>query len=151
MADGYPVRVGVNAIVVEDDHLLAVEFEDETGHHYNLPGGGVEAGESLPDALRREVREETTAAVDVGDLAFVHEYEPAAHDHAYGSIHKLTCFFHGELRGEPTLPDDPDPNQVGVAWLPLSTIEDAPVLPDLGDRWRAIGQGVFSDTYVDRS
>ena len=151
MADGYPVRVGVNAIVVENDRLLAVEFEDDTGHHYNLPGGGVETGESLPDALRREVREETAATVDVGDLAFVHEYEPAAHDHAYGSVHKLTCVFHGELRGEPALSDDPDPNQVGIEWLSLRTIEDEPLLPDLGGRWRAIARGTVPATYVDRT
>jgi 8-oxo-dGTP diphosphatase len=37
--------------------VLLVEFNDETGLHYNLPGGGVEPGESVIEALEREVRE----------------------------------------------------------------------------------------------
>lgn len=60
MEDSFPIRVGVNAVITFDNQLLAVKFDDETGPHYNLPGGGVEAGERIPDGLIREVYEETT-------------------------------------------------------------------------------------------
>jgi len=51
------IRVGARALVVENESVLLVEFNDETGLHYNLPGGGVEPGESVIEALEREVRE----------------------------------------------------------------------------------------------
>lgn len=60
------MRVGTNAIIVRHGHLLVVAFDDAGEFYYNLPGGGVEAGESIPQALKREVREEAAAEVEVG-------------------------------------------------------------------------------------
>ncbi|MEO1235029.1 MAG: (deoxy)nucleoside triphosphate pyrophosphohydrolase, partial [Myxococcota bacterium] len=44
---------------------------------WEFPGGRVEEGESDPDALARELREEMTIAVEVGDaaVAVTHEYD----------------------------------------------------------------------------
>lgn len=147
----FPVRLGVNAVIVEDDHLLAVKFDDDSGMHYNLPGGGVNQGESVTDALVREVYEETTADIEVGPLMFVHEYFPPAHSHVYGSTHKLTLFFEGCLTGarSPTLPERPDQHQVGVEWLPVETIDTQPLLPEL-DVWGEIINGHASARFVGR-
>ena len=52
------VRVSARALIVEEGCVLLVEFDDETGLHYNLPGGGTRPGESVIEALKREAREE---------------------------------------------------------------------------------------------
>ncbi|MYT99759.1 MULTISPECIES: NUDIX domain-containing protein [unclassified Streptomyces] len=56
-----PVRVRAGAIVIRDGHLLLIHFRepDEGGPHYEIPGGGVEAGETPEEAAVRELREET--------------------------------------------------------------------------------------------
>jgi 8-oxo-dGTP diphosphatase len=59
--------VGVGAVVVRDDKALLIKRGQEPRKgEWSLPGGIVEAGESLLDALQREVREETGLDVDIG-------------------------------------------------------------------------------------
>ena len=44
------IRLATRAVIVRDDAILLVAFDDENGFHYNLPGGGIEPGETLYDA-----------------------------------------------------------------------------------------------------
>ncbi len=58
----YPKRplVGVGAIILRRDRILmAQRGKEPLKGWWSLPGGALEVGESLADAVRREVREET--------------------------------------------------------------------------------------------
>ena len=62
----YPERpiVGVGALILRGDEILLVERAREPLKGYwSLPGGVVEVGECLQDAIRREVLEETGLTV----------------------------------------------------------------------------------------
>jgi ADP-ribose pyrophosphatase YjhB (NUDIX family) len=69
MAREYPAGpvVGVGAVIVRDGKALLIRrgHEPRKGE-WSLPGGLVELGEPLLDALRREVLEETGLEVTVG-------------------------------------------------------------------------------------
>ncbi len=56
-----PVTVGVRLLAVENGKVLLVRHTYQDGWY--LPGGGVLAGESLPDAIRREAAEEAGAVL----------------------------------------------------------------------------------------
>lgn len=51
-----PLVVGVRIILVQDGQILLVSHTYQ--RHWYFPGGAVKKGESLPDAARREAKEE---------------------------------------------------------------------------------------------
>lgn len=61
--------VGVGGVVVRDGAVLLVQRAQEPlAGHWSLPGGAVELGETLEEALVRELREETGLTVRVLEL-----------------------------------------------------------------------------------
>ena len=70
----YPERpiVGVGAIVLDGDRVLLVKRAHEPlKGEWSVPGGAVEVGETLEEAIRREVREETGLDIEVGPIVDV--------------------------------------------------------------------------------
>ena len=62
---------GVSGLIVRDGRVLLVRRGKEPFKGYwSLPGGGIEPGETLAEAVRREVLEETALEVEVGDEAW---------------------------------------------------------------------------------
>ena len=91
------MSITVVAAVIEQDNRFFLSRR-QAGVHlegmWEFPGGKVDPGESHDQALRREIREELDADVDVHDLVFEtrHEYPDRA----------ITLFFYRcSLRGEP--------------------------------------------------
>ena len=64
-------RPSVYAIIVHDEKIALVT--NQSSGKVFPPGGGVEMDETLKDALRREVKEETGLEVDIGQFAFFRE------------------------------------------------------------------------------
>ena len=65
-----PFRVSVYAVIIEEGRVLLAHRNDIDW--WNLPGGGMEAGETVEEALIREVREETGLEVAVERLVGVY-------------------------------------------------------------------------------
>lgn len=71
MAHEFPQSpvVGVGGVIVLDGRALIVRRGHEPRQgEWSLPGGGVHLGESLVDAVRREMKEETGLDVEVGPI-----------------------------------------------------------------------------------
>ena len=95
-------RLAVRALVRRTGQLLLVESSDGD---LALPGGGVERGESLEEALRREVLEETGAVVRevTGAFGEIVEHTPAKEpdiDVFTMTSRYFTCHVHDELRAQ---------------------------------------------------
>ena len=63
-------RVGVSALIFHEGKVLLARRRDIDW--WNLPGGGMEEGETVDEALCREVLEETGLKVEVGQLVGVY-------------------------------------------------------------------------------
>lgn len=85
--------VAVRAIVSHENKLLLVTHGAD---YWYTPGGRLEPGETLPDGVLREVREETGLTVAVGDVVAVSEYVEEAK-----AEHKVECYFSARLVDPP--------------------------------------------------
>jgi ADP-ribose pyrophosphatase YjhB (NUDIX family) len=144
------VRVAAKAMIMRDGALLTIEHQEQGQIWYTLPGGGQHHGEALTDALRRECREEIACEVVVGPLRFVRDYIGANHEFAalHPKVHKLDLVFDCTLApgGEPSLGEEPDGTQVGIAWLPLSDMARMNLYPKF--LREALGAGTPAGGYL---
>ena len=72
-------RIRVSAILLWQGRLLLCRQEKPGKEYWLLPGGGVDGGETLIEALRRELREELGVEADVqfeGPVAIVDSIAP---------------------------------------------------------------------------
>jgi len=64
--------VGVGGVIFRGDTILLVKRDKEPGKgQWSLPGGAVELGEPLIDALKRELNEEVSIKIRIGGLVRV--------------------------------------------------------------------------------
>jgi 8-oxo-dGTP diphosphatase len=113
--------VCVGAIVVADDHLLLVQRGRGAGAGlWSVPGGRVEAGETLAEAVARELREETGLE--------------GVCDRFIGWVERISADYHfvildfevTVLAGEPRAGDDAS----DVRWVPVGDVGAWPRVVD---------------------
>ena len=86
----------VGLVHVEAGRLLVVRSRNKKAFY--LPGGKIEAGESLADALRREVREEL--GIELERPVVLKRYVAPAYGEGEGAMVDMTCFT-AQLLGVP--------------------------------------------------
>jgi 8-oxo-dGTP diphosphatase len=105
----YPATpiLAVSAAIIRDGKVLIVRrARSPAGGLYTLPGGGVEVGETLIEAVVREVREETALAIEPVALA---GYREAITRDGDGRIERhfvILPFAARWIAGEPMLNDE---------------------------------------------
>lgn len=84
----------------------------------------MELGETLAEALEREVREETSLTVEAGELVGLNQVIGNAH-------HYVVACFHARLVGprEPTAGSD----AAAAAWVPINELRAMQMVPGLLD------------------
>ena len=90
-------RIRVSALLHWRDRILLCRHEKPGKEYWLLPGGGVNSGESLVDALRRELSEEVginDAVPFEGPIAVVDSIAPVR---SFAAKHVVHIIFSGDL------------------------------------------------------
>jgi 8-oxo-dGTP diphosphatase len=99
-------QLAVSAAIFRDGKILLVRRARSPGKgFYSLPGGRVEFGESLHQALHREVDEETALKIEIVDLAGWREVLPGT---SGGGHYLIMSFATRWIAREPVLNDEHD-------------------------------------------
>jgi 8-oxo-dGTP diphosphatase len=99
-------QLAVSAAIFRDNKVLLVRRARSPGKGFHsLPGGRVEFGESLVQALHREIEEETSLTIEIIGLAGWREVLPTEP----GRGHYVVMSFAARwIAGEPALNDELD-------------------------------------------
>jgi 8-oxo-dGTP diphosphatase len=128
----YPQRpyLAVSAAIIRDGKVLVVRRARQPALGiYTLPGGGVETGETLMQAVTREVREETS--MDIEPVALAGHREAIVRD-AQGRVERhfvILCFAARWLSGEPVLNEELD----DARWLAPAALSSLRTTEDLAE------------------
>ena len=109
----------VAAIIIKDGMVYATRrgYGDFKGW-WEFPGGKTEAGESLKDALKREIKEELDAEIEVGELLDTVEWD-------YPNFHlTMHCFVCSLLSDTLQLKE-----HEADAWLDTESLHNVKWLP----------------------
>ncbi|MCS7462302.1 NUDIX hydrolase [Paenibacillus doosanensis] len=124
-------RIDVASAQVFNDkgQLLLVKNVRGASSYWGLPGGAVEAGETLEQACIREVQEETGYTVGLVGLSSLREmfFTEAGH-------HALIATFFAEIVGGSLQIQDPDGDIAEVRWVDLPTARE--LMPEFAERLR---------------
>lgn len=105
--DGSPVsiRLSAYAVVINEAQVLIVKNRSEK--LFDIPGGGVEIGETIQEALIREAVEEAGAVIAPRELIYIHEsYFYSRKTNKY--FQSVQLFFRADLVGKLGTPTEED-------------------------------------------
>ena len=134
MADArtYPTRpfLAVSAAIVRDGHVLVVRRARPPAKGlFSLPGGVVEVGETLHEAVVREVREETSIAIEPVALAGFRETIARDGEERVERHFVILPFAARWLAGEPDLNEELSE----ARWVRPAELASLPTTPGLAD------------------
>jgi 8-oxo-dGTP diphosphatase len=135
------VNTSARAIIQRDGKLLVIRYRDKDGDYYALPGGSQRHGESLTEAVVREVAEETGAIARAGALRFVRECRGSPESRSIpAELHQIELFFDCELVSDDGRATELDPGQDEALWLSIAELRSRCFFPPA--LLEALDQGV---------
>ncbi len=116
-ADGMcsETREAARAVALDDEGRIPILYVGKHGYH-KLPGGGIESGEDVMQALAREMKEETGCSIEVtGEVGTIVEYRTEWHikQTSYCYLAKITS------KGETAFDDGEKEKDFKLVWMTL--------------------------------
>lgn len=130
-------RIRVAAIIVRGGAILLAQHRKDGKTYYVLPGGGVDFGETIEEALVRELKEEADLAIRIGRFVMMNDsIPPDKHRHI------VNLYFTAEIFDGKIQVGTGDKRLVGMEFVPVSQLPGLTLYPDIRDE---LVRGLTSD------
>lgn len=140
-----PINIRPAILIIENQQVLTMQYNYGGQEVYNLPGGNLELGEHLSDALAREMQEELGIEVSVGEMILVGEvyFEER-------KKHTLHLLFEGKITaGIPTL-NPKETSALAIKWLDISELDKVNLYPNLSKQIQDYLARKLSNKYIGK-
>ena len=142
---GAEPRIRVSALLRWGDGILLCRHDKRGRHVWLLPGGGVHSGETLMDALQREIREEVGIEPPPleGPIALVDSIAPAR---TLTTKHVVHIIFSGRVEGSLEDVSSTDEAVRGHALFQLEELDGVVLHPPIQrflQRWQSGDPAVY--------
>ncbi len=130
-SSGMDFGVRVGAVVERGNALLLVRHrKPDRDPYWVLPGGRLEAGESIPRCAEREIAEETGLSGRFLGVLYVSEFRRAGR-HTVDVTARVAVEDDGEatLGSDPELAADAEPTLQEVRWVGIGDLPEINLLP----------------------
>ena len=128
----YIFRYSMKAIIIKDGKFLVEQVDQGRGIFYKLPGGGHHFGETIHEALHRELQEELGIDAEIGTLLFIRDYLEKNHSMEFddSNFQQTELMFLCNVKDFSNLGKgtEPDKNQV-ICWKSAEELEQIKFYP----------------------
>jgi 8-oxo-dGTP diphosphatase len=123
------MKVRPAALIIREGAVLTMRYRYGSGYVHVLPGGNPDPGESLPDALCRELSEELGIVVTLGDMVLAGEVL-----HFNGREDTLHCVFRADITsGDPAL-NKVNTSAEAIEWIAIAQLGSINLYPNFATR-----------------
>lgn len=139
------MKVRPCALIIENNHVLLMQYLYSGQEVFALPGGNPDLGETLTQALVRELREELSIETEIqglllaGEVILPHQKQDVLH----------TVFAAKIIAGIPQI-NPSHTSALGVCWKPLQSLGELNMYPNVGENIQDMWLGYDSKVYIGR-
>lgn len=121
------INVRPSIVIIENGKILCLKYVYNGTILYNLPGGNLEFGENIKEALRREMIEELNLEVEVSKLLFVGE----VHHNKKVTMHFV---FEGKIEKGIAKINHLQTSAIEASWLEMNNLNDINLYPNVKEK-----------------
>ncbi len=123
------MKVRPAALIVREGAVLTMRYRYGGGYVYVLPGGNPDPGESLSEALCRELSEELGIFITVGDMVLAGEV--LRFNDREDTLH---CVFRAEISGGDPALNKANTSAEAIEWITAAQLGSINLYPNFASR-----------------
>ncbi len=121
------MKVRPSALIIENNHVLLLRYNYSGNDVFALPGGNPDLGETLTQAVERELSEELGIETEIGEMLMAGEVllSPTKED-------VLHCIFRGQIVGGIPILNPAQTTALEIVWQPVAALAQLNLYPNVG-------------------